>query len=129
MPFNSREVQAYTALAGQGDRYPVEVFGRSRTLVRYKSWLRVARVHVSLEVWAEELPKIGNSYAWGERWWCRVQANAARLTDPDGWQGCRVDIAAEVMCALVVHLGQRGIVTRACPHMLDAEHNNDPSRI
>ncbi len=33
------------------------------------------------------------------------------------------------MCALIVHLGQRGIVTRACPHMLQAEHKNDPSKM
>ena len=33
------------------------------------------------------------------------------------------------MCALIFHLGQRGIVTRACPHMLEAEHENDPSRM
>jgi len=97
--------------------------------VRYKSWLRVGRVHVSLEVRAEGLPEFDNSYGWEERWWCRVEANAARLTDPDGCRGCRVDIAAEVMCALIVHLGQRGIVTRACPHMREAEHENDPSRM
>jgi len=66
MPFNGREVKAHTALAGQGDRYPVEVFGQSRTLVRYKSWLRVGRVHVSLEVWAEGLPGFDNSYGWEE---------------------------------------------------------------
>jgi len=58
-----------------------------------------------------------------------VEANAARLTDPGGWQECRVDIAAEVICALIVRLGQLGIVTRACPHMLQAEHENDPSRM
>lgn len=59
MPFNGREVQPHIEVAGQGDRYPVEVFGRSRTLVRYDSWLRVGRVHVALEVWAEELPGRG----------------------------------------------------------------------
>ncbi len=33
----------------------------------------------------EALPGIDNSYGREERWWCRGEANAARLTDPDGW--------------------------------------------
>ncbi len=109
--------------------YPVAAFDKTKTLMKYMTRLQVGRVYVTLEVWAEGLPGFDNSYGWEERWWCRVEANAARLTDPDGWQGCRVDIAAEVVCALIVHLGQRGIVTRACPHMFEAEHENDPNRM
>ncbi len=58
-----------------------------------------------------------------------MEANVGRLVDPGGWQGCRVDIAAEVMCALVLHLGQLGIVTRACPYMMLAEQENDATSI
>jgi len=47
MPFNGCEVKVDTEVEGQWDRYPMEVFGRSETLIRYKSWLRVGRVHVS----------------------------------------------------------------------------------
>jgi len=57
--------------------YPVAAFDKTKTLMKYKTRLQVGRVYVSLEVWAEALPGIDNSYGWEEQWWCRVEANAA----------------------------------------------------
>ena len=106
----------------------MEVFGRSGTLVRYKSWLRVGRVHVSLEASAEALPGFDHSYGSEERWWCRVEANAARLTDPNGWQGCRVDIARGSYARSAFNSASAA-TSPAPAFMLEAEHENDPSRM
>ncbi len=103
--------------------HPVERPPGRRPLVSYESvWRPAAGVEVRLEVWAYSRPIEPDSWQAGEeQWWCKVEANPARLREPEGWSTCPVEEAAPLVMALVVRLAELRVVERACPHVQLAE--------
>lgn len=95
------------------DEHPVTSPQGRRPVVNYKidRWEVSPRIFVTIEVWAEMLGE-------EEVWRCRLEANPARLHDPHGWALCPLELCAHYMIGLVIWLTQRGIIQRACPHVL-----------
>jgi hypothetical protein len=112
------------------EAHPVQApRGRGAQAKYVADWRPVRGVDVRLEVWATALPHVPETYLAGEeQWWCKVEANPARLRDPAGWRLCPVEEAGPLVMALVVRLAELGVVERACSHLALAEREGTLER-